>query len=88
MIMARRTKHCDRIVFRKFPEGDVIALFPDQPQGRGLINSYQHLGQHGAANSRLITELKPAKPTEYRDLLQELKVLGYKPCKACCKEQS
>ena len=78
--MTRRAKRCDRIIFRKFPEGDVIALFPDQPEGRGRINSYQHVGQHGAADYQLIRELRPAKPAEYHDLLRELKNIGYKPC--------
>ena len=30
----------DKVIFRKFPEGDVIALFPEQNEGRGTINSY------------------------------------------------
>ena len=75
-----KSPKCDRVIFRKFPEGDVIALFPDQAEGRGRINSYQHVGQHGAADYALLKELRVAKPAEYRSLLQELKNIGYKPC--------
>jgi len=80
--MARaQKKQCDRVVFRRWKEGDVIALFPDQPEGRGLVNSYQHVGQHGAADYRgVVRDTKPAKPVEYRALLRELKSIGYTPC--------
>jgi hypothetical protein len=75
-----KRRKCDRVIFRKFPEGDVIALFPSQSEGPGLINSYQHTGQHGAASQQLIKALRPAKPFEYESLLQELRAIGYKPC--------
>lgn len=85
--MTRRAKQCDRVVFRRWKEGDVIALFPDQPEGRGLVNyyiardTYQHVGQHGAADYHgVVRDTKPAKPAEYRDLLRELKGVGYTPC--------
>ncbi len=39
--------------------------------------SYQHVGQHGAASSELVRELRPATPAEYADLLAELKDIGY-----------
>lgn len=79
-------KKCDRVVFRVWPRqqgGDVVALFPDQPEGRGLVNSYQHVGQHGSADYRgVIRDTAPAKPAQYRPLLAELKKLGYSPCPA------
>ncbi|PJE78347.1 hypothetical protein CI610_02722 [invertebrate metagenome] len=45
------------VIFRKFPEGDVIALFPEElADSRGNILSYQTVGQHGAANPELIQD--------------------------------
>lgn len=65
-----------RVYFREFPEGDVIALFPDDIWDHdGNIASYQHIGQHGAANPELINELKPAK--NYAALKAELERIGY-----------
>ena len=69
----------DKVIFRKFPEGDVIALFPEQNEGRGTINSYMTVGQHSEASKALISELKPASPEEYADLMSELKKVGYNP---------
>lgn len=67
-----------KVVFRKFPEGDVIALFPDYPYSpQGGIWSYQHIGQHGEASPSLIEEFQPASPEEYADLLEELQSIGY-----------
>lgn len=66
------------VMFRVFPEGDVIALFPQDQQGAGMINSYQHLGQHGEASRKLIKELRRASPTEYAPLLTELESIGYR----------
>ena len=68
---------CLDVVFRVFPEGDVIALFPGDPIGGGKINSYQHLGQHGGAAPALIKELRKATRAEYGPLLAELKRIGY-----------
>lgn len=67
------------VAFRKFPDGDVIALFPDIPESHDgtMIMSYMHMGQHCGASNSLLTELKPAIPGEYRDLLRELTARGY-----------
>jgi hypothetical protein len=66
------------VVFRVFPEGDVIALFPnDICDARDNITSYQHVGQHGAASPSLIEELRPATPKEYGPLKKELESIGY-----------
>jgi hypothetical protein len=69
----------DKVIFRKFPEGDVIALFPEQDEDRGTINSYMTVGQHSEASKSLIDELEPASPEEYADLMSELKKIGYNP---------
>lgn len=67
-----------QVIFCKFPEGDVIALFPDMPEGAGMINSYQHIGQHGAASVELLHELPEAGINEFMPLLKELIGIGYK----------
>lgn len=69
-----------RTVFRKYPDGQVIALFPDIPWSgrRGEVTSYMHLGQHGAANyCHVVATTKPATEGEYSDLLSELQAIGY-----------
>lgn len=68
------------VVFRKFKEGDIIALFTEDKYNEhsGLIMSYQHIGQHGSADySCVIMKTLPAKEQEYFDLYQELTSLGY-----------
>jgi hypothetical protein len=65
-----------RVIFRKWKDnGDIIAFFPDDDWGRGLIGSYMHTGQHGGAMYPCDTV--PASPEEYADLLAELKQVGY-----------
>lgn len=64
------------VVFRVFPEGDVIALFPSE-RDRNMIMSYQHLVQHSLASPELVRELRPATPAERANLLAELKRIGY-----------
>ena len=66
-------------VFRVFPEGDVIALFPTIPDGQyGQCCSYLHVGQHGAADYwHVISNTRPASPDGYRDLMFELTGIGY-----------
>lgn len=66
-----------RVIFRKWKDsGDVIAFFPDQREKNGLILSYEHVGQHGAA-SYPHPQTLPASPAEYAGLLRELKTIGY-----------
>ena len=67
------------VVFRVWRKGgDVLALFPLEDGGRGLCMSYQHVGQHGAADYGLcIGRTRPATPAEYSDLAAELREIGY-----------
>ncbi len=70
------------VTFRKFPEGDVIALFPKLLEGQDIhsnqfILSYMHIGQHGSAIDDLIDDLSPATSDEYSDLKAELTSIGY-----------
>tara|TARA_R110001632_G_scaffold54035_1_gene132738 strand:+ start:287 stop:529 length:243 start_codon:yes stop_codon:yes gene_type:complete len=72
----------DLVTFRKFPDGDVIALFPklfesQDVHGNQFILSYMHIGQHGGASDDLIDDLSPATADEYSDLKAELSSIGY-----------
>lgn len=68
-----------RVVFRRYPDGEIIALFPDVPaDNRGHISCYVHLGQHGAASyARVIADTRPALPAEYAALRRELEAEPY-----------
>lgn len=67
------------VYFRKFPDGDIIALWndPDYESVRGMIPSYQHIGQHGEASPELLNHLETATSEEYAPLLNELENRGY-----------
>jgi hypothetical protein len=65
-----------KVIFRKFPDGEVIALFPEMPESY-LIMSYMHVGQHGTASKGIVQSTKLASPEEYNDLFNELSGLGY-----------
>lgn len=68
----------DKVVFRKFNDGQVIALFPELPcDDRGNISSYMHIGQHAPASRFIVQSTKPANPEEYADLHTELLRIGY-----------
>lgn len=63
------------VVFRKFPDGAVIALFCDSAKdcNPGHVMSYMHIGQHGEASRTLGRNLRLATPDEYAPLLAELR---------------
>jgi len=62
--------------FRVAPEGDVVALW-GEPDRRGLISSYQHVGQHGDASPELVADWRVATAAEKADLFKELEGRGY-----------
>ena len=67
-----------KVIFKYWKSG-VIALFPELAGDNNpyrTCESYQHLGQHGAASVEL-SSLKAAKPNEYLPLYSELVRLGY-----------
>lgn len=72
-----------KVIFRKWPAnkgGDVIALFPALAGTVGdpwTCESYQTIGQHGAASVGLIRDTLPAKREDYRQLAAELQRIGY-----------
>lgn len=67
------------VIFRKWPNGQIIALFPLIPSDVNGIYclSYEHVGQHGGADTQL-PNTTPALPSEYADLASELRRIGYK----------
>lgn len=66
-----------KVAFRVFPEGDVIALFPEENGAPGYILSYQHIGQHGDASPELLDELPTCRTEKYMPLYKELLKIGY-----------
>jgi hypothetical protein len=59
------------VIFRKFRQGDIIALFPmiNADNKPGHFQSYQHIGQHGAASRDLMQAYTiPARDQGYRDI--------------------
>lgn len=67
------------VIFRKF-ENEIIALFPLELGTNNPYDflSYEHCGQHSAADMLFVRRTKAASPSEYRDLARELRQIGYK----------
>lgn len=69
------------VVFRRFPGGEVLALFPFVDAGHGLCSSYMHTGQHGGADyAGCVEETRPADVSEpdVAALARELEARGYR----------
>ena len=74
-----KTNEKTQVIFRKWANGDIIALFPRIP-ANGFpweMLSYEHVGQHGGASMGIIDKTRPAKPDEYATLKAELEGRGY-----------
>ena len=70
----------DIVIFRRFPDGDIIALFPCLPAeclNPWPCQSYMRIGQHGAADPYIVHDTRPARPREYAALKAELEQIGY-----------
>ena len=70
----------EKVIFRVYPDGEVIALFPRIAVDLAGYNcqSYMHGGQHGAASPRIVCcQTKPASVTERANLRRELELKGY-----------
>jgi len=71
-----------KVVFRKFADGQVIAIFPEIIWREPFwFTSYMHAGQHGGCTRSVIYDTAPATPDEYASLLRELKEIGYNDLK-------
>ena len=58
-------------IIRKFPQGDLILLFPREiADHQGNILSYQWLGQHAPASPALINELDSPAGEEAQELVR------------------
>lgn len=66
------------VVFRTDSEGIVIALFPDEWWGGGLVSSFEHVGQHGGADyEAVMSRTRPSTPKEIEPLKRELESPPY-----------
>jgi hypothetical protein len=76
------------VIFRAEKGGEVFALFPTLAADlSGHCTSYQHIGQHCAADyAHCVKQSKPATPAQYAALLQELRAIGY--CLRVARRQS
>lgn len=77
-------KPIDPVLIRvwKGIDSDLFALFPTLPSDVAgqYCTSYQHVGQHSSADYALcIRNSRPATPAEARELLRELRRIGYNP---------
>jgi len=63
-----------KVIFRKFPDGQVIALLlgTEPDCNYGMIMSYMHVGQHGEADPGIVYHTALALPDEYAPLKAEL----------------
>ena len=79
--MSDETVPVTLVIFRRWPGGDIIALFPQLPadlQG-WYCDAYEHVGQHGGADFHgVIQATKPVTVDEAADLIQELQRIGYR----------
>ena len=77
------------VIFRKYRDGEVVALFPAMPGGRyGECMSYVHFGQHGAADyGHVIRTTRPVRAGECEDLRAELVAIGYDDLRVYRREQ-
>ena len=71
------------VIFRKFRNGEVIALFPQEPATRDGWEclSYMHDGQHGSASPTIVHGTKKVVWHEFVELLRELQNIGYNDLK-------
>jgi hypothetical protein len=70
----------DRVIFKKWRNGDIIACLPDSNTNYGRMMMYEHIGQHGEGDYYHVLDMTtPAQPEEYANLLAELTSIGYNP---------
>lgn len=70
----------NRVLFRAYRDESIVALLVDLPWSNDGydVTSYMHEGQHAAVfYDDVIRYTRPAEPSEYAPLLEELKLIGY-----------
>jgi hypothetical protein len=70
------------VIFRRWKDGlqTVIAIFPEIDAGDGLVQMYEHVGQHGGGDYGLVidrTTSVRSTDVEVEQLKQELEDRGY-----------
>lgn len=55
----------------------VFAYFPEEVEGEKVRLCYAHIGQHSVCHIDYAKQCKKARPYQYRELLMELKSIGY-----------
>ena len=73
------------VIFRQWRvrsryDGGIIALFPYEPgtNDPSTCQSYEHVGQHGAAHlADVMSVTRPASPEDYAPLMRELESAPY-----------
>ena len=70
-----------KVVFRVFKDGNIIALFPDDSYKYGSMYytvCYQHSGQHASCDYKAVISItRPATEEQYRNLAKELTGMEY-----------
>ena len=74
-----KDKHKTKVIFRKFKDNAIIALFPDDASRINYtVGDYMHVGQHGQCDYNLVIKATTlATEAEYKDLFNELESIGY-----------
>lgn len=69
-----------RVVFRIYPNDEVIALFPEEAADRhgNCISCLKDALHYPADYHHVVSQTRRAKPPEYADLLNDLKTAGYR----------
>lgn len=68
-----------KVIFRKFSDGSIIALFPELTDNKKYtVLSYMQVGQHSDVDyQNVISQTKLATENEYKALKEELMSIGY-----------
>ena len=63
-----------KVVYREYPDGEIIALFPEIDWHYGRCSSFLHVGQHGEADYALVIRKtrRPRDPAAVATLADEL----------------
>jgi hypothetical protein len=78
MAWMARDPNATRVIFRTYPDGDVVAILLDVPANPGCVVCYQRIGQHAEGHySRLIEDTRAATPEEFTSLRRELEGKPY-----------
>ena len=68
------------VVFRRWKNGGLIALFPELPADifGDFCDAYETVGQHGGADYHgVIQQTKPCSVSDAANLAAELRTIGY-----------